>query len=83
MASVTVRTEACEVQPKGCGKAILAAKSWVKSNETGKLRCCKLGVAGEERGGFDDGVGEKAHGADKGFDEARIKLRAGAAFEFG
>src|SRR5271157_2555185 len=47
------------------------------------MRCRRLGVTGEERGSFDDGVGEKSHGLNKGFDESRIELRAGATFEFG
>src|SRR5882762_10297485 len=37
---------------------------------------------GEEGSDFDDGVGELAHGADEGCDEAGIELGAGAALEF-
>src|SRR5208337_5090612 len=63
-------------------------QSWLrkagwKGNERGGLRYRGSGIAGEERGSFDDGVGKETHGADKGFDEARIELRAGATFEFG
>ncbi len=52
-------------------------------NGGGNCQVKRLRGAGEERGDFDDGIGELAHGADEEFDKARVKLRSPQRSSFG
>src|SRR6516165_3260754 len=68
----------------GSGKPILAYSSRVMARSSGgsDWPAGFLRIAGEQGGGFDDGVGKLPHGAHKSGNELGIELRIGAAFKF-